>query len=169
MEYTYSCNSPLGRVILTSDGEALTSLRFDGETCPAKTPEQLPENQQPSRPLPIFEETVRWLELYFSGREPDFTPALRLTGTPFQKEVWALLLTLPYGQTTTYSALAKRLAESRGVPRMSARAVGRAVGRNPVALIVPCHRVIGADGSLTGYAWGPDRKRRLLNLEQMEH
>ena len=158
MEYSFPYDSPLGDILLLSDGEALTGLRFDGP--------DVPEERDPSRPLLIFEETVRWLDLYFSGRDPGFTPALRLTGTPFQMEVWALLRTVPYGQTTTYGALARRLAEDCGVPRMSAQAVGGAVGRNPVALIVPCHRVLGADGSLTGYAFGLDRKRRLLDLEQ---
>ena len=158
MEYTYRYASPLGDILLTSDGEALTGLRFDGP--------DVPEVRDPSRPLPIFAEAVRWLDLYFSGRDPGFTPALRLTGTPFQEEVWALLRTIPYGQTTTYGALAKELAARRGLPRMSAQAVGGAVGRNPVALLVPCHRVLGADGSLTGYACGLDRKGRLLELEQ---
>lgn len=158
MEYAYRYTSPLGEIFLTSDGTSLTGLRFDGPTAP--------EEQHPLCPLPIFESAVRWLDLYFSGREPDYTPALELSGTPFQKAVWALLLTVPYGQTTTYGELAKRLAEGRGVPRMAARAVGGAVGCNPVALMVPCHRVIGADGSLTGYAYGADRKRFLLDLER---
>ena len=158
MEYTYRYTSSLGEIVLTSDGAALTGLRFDGP--------DVPEERDPSRPLPIFEEAVHWLDLYFSGRDPGFTPALRLEGTPFQQEVWDLLLSIPYGQTTTYGALAKRIAKSLGIPRMSAQAVGGAVGRNPVALIVPCHRVIGADGSLTGYAGGTDRKSCLLRMEQ---
>ena len=162
MEYTYSYDSPLGEIILTSDGAALTGLRFDRELPPA---ERI-NSQKTDFTIPIFAEAVRWLDLYFSGRDPGFTPALRLEGTPFQKEVWALLLTIPYGQTTTYGALAKRLAAGRGLSRLSARAVGGAVGRNPVALIVPCHRVVGTDGSLTGYAFGLDRKRRLLALER---
>ena len=162
MEYTYSYDSPLGEIILTSDGAALTRLRFDRELPPAERV----NSQKTVFTFPIFAEAVRWLDLYFSGRDPGFTPTLRLEGTHFQQEVWALLRTIPYGQTTTYGDLAKGLAARRGLPRMSAQAVGGAVGRNPAALIVPCHRVVGADGSLTGYAFGLDRKRRLLDLEQ---
>ena len=162
MEYTYRYLSPVGEILLISDGESLTGLRFDDQPRPMETLEP----ERPPCPFPIFADAVRWLDLYFSGRDPGFTPALRLTGTPFQQEVWALLRTVPYGQTTTYGALAQRLAEGRGVLRMSAQAVGGAVGRNPVALRVPCHRVIGADGGLTGYAFGLDRKRSLLDLEQ---
>jgi methylated-DNA-[protein]-cysteine S-methyltransferase len=136
----------------------LTGLRFEEPI--------FQENRKPSQLLPIFEDTVRWLDLYFGGEIPGFTLDLQLEGTPFQREVWALLLTIPYGQTTTYGELAKQLAARRGVPRISARAVGGAVGRNPVALIVPCHRVIGAGGRLTGYAFGLDRKQRLLDLEK---
>ena len=162
MEYTYRYLSPLGEILLTSDGESLTGLRFEGESRLVETPEP----ERPPCPFPICADAVRWLDLYFSGQDPGFTPALRLEGTPFQQEVWALLLTIPYGQTTTYGDLAKGLAARRGLPRMSAQAVGGAVGRNPVALMVPCHRVVGADGGLTGYAFGLDRKRRLLDLEQ---
>ena len=161
MEYTYRYASPLGAIFLTGDGEALTGLRFEGELPPAELLNALKTNFA----HPVFADAVRWLDLYFSGEEPDFTPALRLKGTAFQRTVWDLLRTVPYGQTVSYGALAQRAAARLGQPRMSAQAVGGAVGRNPVALIVPCHRVLGADGGLTGYAWGLDRKRRLLELE----
>ena len=160
--FTYRYQSPLGGMTLIADGEALTGLYFDGQTLPGELPEPLPE----AGALPVFAQTLRWLELYFSGWESDFTPALRPTGSPFQQEVWALLLEIPYGQTLSYGALAQRLTQRRGGNRSSARAVGGAVGRNPISLIIPCHRVIGADGSLTGYAGGLDRKRRLLELER---
>ena len=149
--------SPLGALTLVSDGEALTALRFDSPELPGAVRDA---------ELPVFRETVRWLETYFAGKDPGFTPKLALRGTAFQKIVWALLLGIPYGQTTTYGALAKEAAKRLGVRKMSAQAVGGAVGRNPVALIVPCHRVIGSDGRLTGYAAGHERKQKLLTLEQ---
>ncbi len=107
----------------------------------------------------------RWLDIYFSGRDPGFTPPLHLCGTPFRLVVWRLLLDIPYGETTTYGALAKTISARRGGAPMSAQAVGGAVGHNAVALIVPCHRVVGTDGSLTGYASGLDKKTKLLSLE----
>ena len=155
--------SPLGEMILASDGEALTGLWFEGR----KPPLDLSQARE-EEALPVFARTVRWLDCYFSGSAPNFTPPLRPEGTAFRKAVWALLLEIPYGQTVSYGALAQRLAEQRGVSRISARAVGGAVGRNPIWLIVPCHRVVGADGSLTGYAGGLERKRRLLALERGE-
>ena len=152
--FTTTWLSPLGELTLRSDGASLTGLRFDdpGERRDAE--------------LPVFRETVRWLDGYFGGKDPGFTPQLALHGTAFQETVWALLLKIPYGQTTSYGELAKEAAKRLGVQKMSAQAVGGAVGRNPVALIVPCHRVIGADGSLTDYAAGLERKRKLLELEQ---
>ena len=113
----------------------------------------------------MFDETERWLALYFSGVEPDFTPPLRLRGTPFRQRVWEQLRAIPYGETVSYAQLAQRLAEGGG-GKPSARAVGGAVGHNPISLIVPCHRVVGADGSLRGYAGGLKRKEKLLALER---
>ncbi len=147
--------SPLGGLTLSSDGEALTGLWFDGQ---AHFGAGLSDDYE-EKPLPVFDEALRWLSVYFSGREPDFTPPLRLRGTAFQRAVWQELLTVPYGRTMSYGELARRLGTA------SARAVGGAVGRNPVSLIVPCHRVLGADGRLTGYAGGLERKRYLLRLE----
>ena len=159
MVYRQYCASPLGGIVLTSDGEALTGLWFDGQ---ARCGEPAGEAAN----LPVFDQAARWLEIYFSGRAPDFTPPLRQTGTPFQRRVWNSLLPIPFGRTTTYGALAAALT-AQGMGRASARAVGGAVGRNPIALIVPCHRVIGAGGRLTGYAGGLDRKAWLLRLEGM--
>ena len=145
--------SPLGNILLAADDEGLTSLGFA-------------ENKNAvSLDHPTLREAIRWLDLYFSGQNPGFTPPLHFLGTPFQIEVWQLLLDIPFGKTTTYGALAKKLAERRGIRRMAAQAVGGAVGRNPIALIAPCHRVIGSDGSLTGYGGGLDKKARLLALE----
>jgi methylated-DNA-[protein]-cysteine S-methyltransferase len=143
-------------VTLASDGEALTGLWFDGQKHYAET--LTPGATEAS--LPVFDLTCRWLEIYFSGREPDFTPPLRLRGTDFQRRVWEQLRRIPYGQTAAYA----QIAAAVGNPG-AARAAGAAVSRNPVSLIVPCHRVLGADGSLTGYAGGPERKRALLALE----
>ncbi|MCR4847809.1 MAG: methylated-DNA--[protein]-cysteine S-methyltransferase [Bacteroidales bacterium] len=142
-------DSRIGVITLVSDGKSLTELKF-GE------PEESTNNQD----LPIFKETRRWLDHYFSGKKPNFTPPLNPQGTPFQKKVWQELLKIPYGETTTYGAIAKC------INCRSAQAVGQAIHRNPIAIIIPCHRVIGADGSLTGYASGLDIKQRLLSLEK---
>ena len=161
MEYLYHYDSPLGGITLASDGEALTGLWFDGQAHFAETL----STEREARLFPVFAETLRWLDAYFSGQRPDFTPPLRPRGTPFRQAVWALLLTVPYGETVSYGALAARLTERTGAARVSARAVGGAVGRNPIRLLIPCHRVVAAGGSLTGYAGGLDRKRKLLALE----
>ena len=159
MIYTAHYTSPLGRITLASDGMALTGLYFDGER-------DFPDlSAAHKKDLPVFGEAMRWLDLYFAGKEPDFMPALNPTGTAFQQAVWEILRTIPYGGTTTYGAIAKRLEKVRG-KRMSAQAVGGAGGRNPISILIPCHRVIGADGSLTGYAGGLDKKEYLLGLER---
>ena len=162
MDFITRYTSPLGEILLAGDGEALTGLWFAGQQYECST--LAPEHEE--RDLPVFDETQRWLDDYFTGRDPGFTPPLRLRGTDFRKAVWEILLTIPYGQTTTYGAIAATLAQQNGSNPASARAVGGAVGRNPISLIVPCHRVLGADGSLTGYAGGIDRKKALLVLEQ---
>ena len=161
MDYTHHYDSPLGGITLASDGEALTGLWFDGQKYFAAT--LAAEHEE--APLPVFEEAEHWLDVYFSGREPDFTPPLSIQATAFRTAVWRALLTIPYGQTVSYGLLAAKIAEREGFSRVSARAVGAAVGRNPVSLIIPCHRVVGANGSLTGYAGGLERKARLLTLE----
>ena len=117
------------------------------------------------RLTPVFEQTLDWLQIYFAGHNPAFLPPLSPGGTPFRKEVWDVLLTIPYGQTRTYGEIASVIAARRGLPHMSAQAVGGAVGHNPISLLIPCHRVVGADGSLTGYAGGVDKKAQLLKLE----
>ena len=113
----------------------------------------------------IFDETRRWLDIYFTGRQPDFIPPLLMRGSAFRQRVWEVLLTIPFGQTMTYGEIAHLIAEERGLESMSAQAVGGAVGRNSISLIIPCHRVVGADGSLTGYAGGIDKKIWLLKME----
>ena len=155
MDCLSSWPSPLGEITLASDGRALTGLWFAGQ----KHDRAGLRGDAQTRDLPVFAETRRWLALYFAGREPDFCPPLAPRGTPFQRSVWDRLRRIPYGQTLSYGALAREL----GCP--SARAVGSAVGRNPISLLIPCHRVLGADGSLTGYAGGLARKEALLRLE----
>lgn len=164
MHYITHYSSPLGEMLLSGDGEGLTGLWFEGQKHFARGL----DGSREEREDPLFGTAKRWLDVYFSGREPDFSVPLRLTGTAFQREVWALLRDIPYGHTATYGELAAALAARRGVPRVSARAVGSAVGRNPVSVIVPCHRVVGADGGLTGYAGGLERKARLLALERAD-
>ena len=149
---------------MASDGTALTGLWFDGQKYFAEGIEPDAEEKK----LPVFDETVRWLDIYFSDRRPDFTPPLNLEGTAFRKEVWQLLLQIPYGETTTYGELAAQLAAHRGLKQMSAQAVGGAVGHNPISIIVPCHRVVGTGGSLTGYAGGLAKKLALLKLEGID-
>lgn len=167
MMYTLHYDSPLGGILLAADEVGLTGLWFDGEKYFADTLD--PEHQ--AQETPILCEAKRWLDVYFRGQEPDFTPPLHPIGSPFRQEVWSLLLQIPYGQTTTYGALAKQLAAMHGLPRMSAQAVGGAVGHNKISIIIPCHRVVGTNGSLTGYAGGIDKKAKLLTLEKirMEH
>ena len=159
--YVWHYESPLGRMTLGSDGTSLTGLWFDVQERYANP---LPVGCE-EKMLPLFGDTCRWLDIYFSGREPGFTPQLALHAAPFRKAVWEILLTIPYGKTMTYGEIAKRVAERMGAARMSAQAVGGAVGHNPISLIVPCHRVVGAGGALTGYAGGLDRKAYLLRLE----
>ncbi len=114
---------------------------------------------------PVLAQTRQWLDIYFSGREPEFQVPLHVTGTEFQHKVWKLLCAIPYGQTITYSAIARQIAATDGAERVSAQAVGGAVGHNPVSIIIPCHRVMGSNGSLTGYAGGLEKKAALLKLE----
>ena len=161
MQYIHYYESPIGQILLTADEQGLTSLLLQGEPWP------LAQNHSESI-TPAIKDAVRWLDTYFSGNIPDFTPPLHLTGSPFQMEVWELLLKIPYGETTTYGDLAKQIAQQRGISRMSAQAVGGAVGNNPVSIIVPCHRVVGANGNLTGYASGLDNKIALLKQESFD-
>ena len=154
-------DSPLGILYLAADKDGLKGVWFEGQKYFANT---LPDGAISQESL-ILTEAKRWLDIYFSGREPDFSLPLHFTGSDFQNEVWGILSAIPYGQTTTYGEIAKQLAQRREVPRMSAQAVGGAVGKNEISIIVPCHRVVGTNGSLTGYAGGIRRKIALLKLE----
>ena len=163
MQYTAHYASPFGPITLASDGTSLVGLWFDGQKYFAATL----EDAHRQKSLPVFEEARRWLDLYFSGKEPGFLPPLAPKATPFRKKVWDILLSIPYGQTMTYGEIAKAIAREQS-SRMSAQAVGGAVGHNPISIIVPCHRVVGTNGSLTGYADGIDKKVQLLTLEGVD-
>lgn len=162
-DYICHYQSPLGNITLASDGEALTGLWFDGQRHFAAG---LSVNKIEQPDLAVFEETKRWLDCYFGGKPPAFTPHLTPRGTDFQREVWQVLLTISYGTTMTYGQVSTIVARRLGRNTMSAQAVGNAVSRNPISIIIPCHRVVGADGNLVGYAAGLDRKIRLLTLEK---
>lgn len=148
--------SPLGKITMEAEEGALTGLWFTRDS----------EREMTESDSKIFDETKRWLMDYFAGKRPNFMPELRLQGTEFRNIVWNILRTIPYGETITYRAVAAEAARRMGKTRMSAQAAGGAVGHNPICLIIPCHRVIGSDGSLTGYAEGLWRKEALLRLEQ---
>lgn len=164
MNYICEYESPLGAITMASDGEALTGLWFDGQKYFAST---LSADYR-RKMLPVFERTAEWLDCYFGGSEPGFMPELHLSGTPFRLAVWEILKTIPYGKTITYKDIALDIARHRGMATMSSQAVGGAVGHNPVSIIIPCHRVVGCNGSLTGYAGGIDRKIRLLETEHAD-
>ena len=164
MMYTTHYASPLGGILLSADDEGLTGLWFDGEKYFAHGLD--PQHEE--RETPILTETKRWLEIYFSGREPDFLPPMRYDSTPFRKCICDIMLTIPYGQIMTYGEIAAQAARRQGMERMSAQAVGGAVGHNPISLMIPCHRVVGAGGNLTGYGGGIDRKAKLLALEGVD-
>ena len=149
--------SPVGTLLLTSDGKYLTGLGMGAEPSPGA---EETENAE------VFLQTKRWLDDYFRGTPPDWLPPMMPAGTAFQKLIWGYLLEIPFGEVCTYGALAGRAAEALGKQRMSAQAVGGAVSRNPISIMIPCHRCVGANGSLTGYAWGLERKRWLLHHEQ---
>lgn len=161
MQYTCRYSSPLGGILLAADDKGLTGLWFDGEKYFAKKLD--PEHAE--KRTPILEAACRWLDDYFAGKNPAPFKPLHMIGTDFQKAVWNILLTIPSGSTMTYGGIARMIAEKRGLRRMSAQAVGGAVGHNEISVIVPCHRVVGTDGSLTGYAGGIGRKAALLRLE----
>ncbi len=163
MIYKWNYKTPKGYsdMIMYSDGEYLKALYFHGTRDEKKQFLYCEEKD-----LPIFRETCRWLDIYFNGEEPDFTPKYKIDGiTPFRKEVQDIMLKIPYGKTITYYDISKEIAQRRGIEKMSAQAVGGAVGWNPICIIVPCHRVVGKNGSLTGYGGGLSNKVALLALE----
>lgn len=162
MEYTCRIPSPVGQLTAASDGQNLTGLWLEGQKYYAATL----ENQTGTRDLPVFDLVKDWFDVYFRGKQPDFSVPLAPRGSEFRQAVWNILCTIPYGSVVTYGSIAKRLNDTETGKHTSARAVGGAVGHNPISILIPCHRVVGSDGSLTGYAGGIDRKVQLLTLER---
>ena len=162
MLYKTHYESPLGDLLLTADAQALTGVWFDGQKYFGDT---LAKDYEEKR-LPVLEQTVRWLDIYFRGQAPDFTPPLYMQTTPFRKTVWEIMLAIPFGKTMTYGEIAEKIAKQKGLSKMSAQAVGG--GNTMPSLIIPCHRVVGTNGSLTGYAGGIEKKVRLLTLEKAD-
>ena len=150
---------------MASDGSHLIGLWFDGQKYFADTL----QNPVQEESLPIFKDTCRWLDMYFSGKKPSFTPPIQMRTTPFRKQVWEILLQIPYGHTMTYGEISDKIAKEKGIKKMSAQAVGGAVEHNSISLIIPCHRVVGANGKLTGYAGGLDKKIYLLKREGVKN
>ena len=164
MTFLQHYDSPLGGILLAADEIGITGLWFDGQKyfargLPVKCTEQ---------GTPALLDAEHWLDIYFTGKEPDFLPPLHPIGSAFRQAVWEILLQIPYGQTVTYGEIARQLAKEQGLSQMSAQAVGGAVGRNGISIIIPCHRVVGTNGSLTGYAGGIDKKIKLLKLEHAD-
>lgn len=164
MIYSKKYQSPLGEIILNSDGENLTALCFqDGKDY------QRYIVTSKEKDLPIFRETSKWLDIYFQGKDPGFIPKYKRDDiTPFRQEIIKQMLKIPYGQVVTYGDISKAVDKKRGLKRMSAQAVGGAVGWNPICIIIPCHRVVGTNGSLTGYGGGIANKIKLLELEGID-
>ena len=159
--YTCTYSSMLGTILLAADDIGLTGLWFEGQKYFANTLSK----ERISRETPILTEAKKWLDVYFSGKEPTFMPPLHPAGSAFRQAVWQILLQIPYGQTMTYGEIARRITKEKNASPMSAQAVGGAVGHNGISIIIPCHRVVGTKGNLTGYAGGLDKKMALLELE----
>jgi len=164
MKYTCEYNSPLGVLVLVSDGEALTALYNKNQKY---YPNDLPKSDTKSI-LPIFKDTIKWLDMYFSKKNPNFIPNLAPKGTAFRENIWKILCDIPLGEVITYGDVSKIIAKQMNLSTMSSQAVGGAVGHNPISIIIPCHRVVGVNGNLTGYAGGLDKKIKLLEIEGLD-
>ncbi|MBF0819700.1 methylated-DNA--[protein]-cysteine S-methyltransferase [Streptococcus acidominimus] len=162
MQYTSQYQSPLGDMLIAANDIGVTGLWFVGQKYFAYSLDKESEEKETA----ILQDTKKWLDMYFSGKEPSFKIPLQFTGTDFQNEVWKILCDIPYGQTMTYGEIATILAKKKSLNKMSAQAVGGAVGKNGITIIIPCHRVVGSNGSLTGYAGGISKKIELLKLEK---
>ena len=162
MDYTYHYTSPIGGITMASNGESLTGLWFDGQKYFASTLSQRHMEKQ----LPVFDRTCEWLDLYFSGKIPDFIPPVFMYVSNFRRDVYEILMTIPFGETMTYKEVADLIAKKHRIISMSSQAVGGAIAHNPISLVIPCHRVIGTNGKLTGYAGGLDKKEWLLDMEK---
>ena len=163
MDYTYHYSSPIGGITMASNGDALTGLWFDGQKYFASTLSKKHMEKQ----LPVFDRTCEWLDLYFGGTDPGFMPTIFMWDSDFRRDVYEILMTIPFGKTMTYKEIADRIAKKHRIISMSPQAVGGAIAHNPFSLIIPCHRVVGSSGKLTGYAGGLDKKEWLLNMEKL--
>ena len=161
MNYINYYDSPIGLLLLTFSDEGVTGVHFENDKHPIKNISLYKENTSP-----FFDETKRWLDIYFLGKEPNFTPILHFTGTAFRQKVCRTMCEIPYGKTCSYKDIAKIIYKSKTATGRLPQAVGQAVGHNPISIIIPCHRVLGSNGSLTGYGGGLKRKKYLLELEQ---
>ncbi|CUX28586.1 methylated-DNA--[protein]-cysteine S-methyltransferase [Clostridium sp. C105KSO13] len=167
--FIYYYPSDIGRITLASDGKNITGLWIQGQKYYGSTMEKSSTEENIGEEMrPVFKQAKLWLDTYFSGKEPEFPLPLAPKGSPFRHKVWKILCDIPYGQVVTYGDIAKALAKELGKKNMSAQAVGGAVGHNPISIMIPCHRVVGADGSLTGYAGGVHTKVKLLELERAD-
>lgn len=162
MKYFCKYNSLVGVITIVSDGKYLTDLFIDGQSYNVNLDECMEYEN-----IDIFKNTREWLDMYFSGKQPNISLNIKLDGTSFQKEVWNILKRIPYGETITYGMIATELAKNKNIKRMSARAVGHAIHRNPISIIIPCHRVIGKNGQLIGYDGGTKLKIKLLEIEKI--
>ena len=166
MLYSSDYESPLGRMTLASDGENIVGLWMEGQKYFAAT---LKGDVEKKPALPVFAKATKWLDAYFAGKRPAISELpLAPGGGEFRKAVWQILCEIPYGQCTTYGEIAKKMAVRLGKKSMSSQAVGGAVGHNPISVVIPCHRVVGGNGSLTGYAGGINKKIKLLELEGVD-
>ena len=163
MCYTQKYCSPMGDIYIASDGKKIIRLWFGN----GKYFDEALSDKMKGKKIPVLEETKKWLDCYFRGEIPDFMPPLSLSGSPFRIAVWEILKDIPYGETMTYGEIAGIIAKQRGIANMSAQAVGGAVGHNPIPIIIPCHRVVGKNGNLTGYTGGIDKKIKLLTIERV--
>ncbi len=161
MHFTSTYQSPLGEILIAADDIGIVGIWFKD----AKYYARCLDKENEPKETPVIKKLKQWLDIYFQGKEPDFDLPVHMTGTPFQLEVWNILREIPYGTTVTYNEIAKKIAKSKGLERMSAQAVGTAVGKNSISLVVPCHRVVGTNNGLAGYAGGIDKKIALLKLE----
>ena len=163
MVYKAKYISSLGQMTLACDDKAIIGLWFNGQKHFENIFYDFKEENHP-----LLDRARSWLDIYFSGHEPDFLPPLNYSSTKFREMVCDIMLTIPYGKTMTYGEIAAMIASMTGIEKMSAQAVGGAVGHNPISIMIPCHRVVGANGNLTGYGGGIDRKIKLLELERVD-
>lgn len=166
MYYKANYKSPIGDMTMVSDGQSLNALWFEGQKYYGTS---VGENLKEDSNLKVFELAKNWLDRYFDFQKPEISElSLTPIGSDFRREVWDVLCEIPYGQVVTYGEIAQKIAKKRGITKMSARAIGNAIGHNPVSIIIPCHRVIGSNGKLTGYAAGLGTKIKLLKHENVD-